>query len=55
MTAKELIQRLSKLDQDTIVIIGDGDGDGWANIDRIDTDKFQIALIPEKFPVFSEN
>ena len=55
MTVKELINALSKLDPDTIAIIGDGDGDGWANIERIEIDKFQTALIPEKFPIFSEN
>jgi hypothetical protein len=55
MTVDDLIWELGKIDRHKIVIIGDGDGDGWANIERIDVDHFQVAIIPEKFPLFSDN
>ena len=53
MTVDDLIWELGKCDGDKIVIISDGDG--WTNIDRIDVDHFQVAIIPEKFPLFSDN
>ena len=54
MTVKELIKKLSKLEMDKIVILEDGTG-GWSNIEELIDSSSTISILPEKYPVFSDN
>jgi len=53
MTAKELIDRLQKMNPDKVVVITDGQG--WSNIEKVEQHKITIEIAREEFPVFSEN
>lgn len=53
MTKRELIIRLNPFDDDDVVIISDGTG--WCNIERLEQQGSNIALLQEKYPVFSDN
>ena len=53
MTKKELIVRLDPFDDNGVVIISDGAG--WCNIERLEQQGNNIALLQEKYPVFSDN
>lgn len=53
MTKKDLIGRLKQLNDDDNVIISDGNG--WCNIEKIEQQGHNIVLLPEKYPVFSDN
>ena len=55
MTVKELIGLLKLLDNEDAVVILQGFDGGWSNIDLIRELGFSVALVPEKYPVFSEN
>jgi hypothetical protein len=57
MTKKELIQALMKLSpesDDNVVIIGDRNI-GWSNIETVAEHRGLIHIMPEQFPVFSDN
>ena len=54
MTALELRRALIILDDDSVVVLGDGTG-GWANIEQLLVEGSTITIEPEKYPVFSEN
>ena len=53
MTAKELIDRLSQLDEDKVVIIQNNIG--WSNLDFVREHPGTIDIIPEDDTVFSEH
>ena len=55
MTVKELIGLLKYLDNEDAVVILEGFDGGWSNIDLIKERGSCVALVPEKYPVFSEN
>ena len=52
MTKKDLIDRLEYFNDDVVII---SDGEGWCNIKKIEQHGCTIALIQEKYPVFSDN
>ena len=54
MTKKELIDALEKFDDDSVVILGDSKT-GWSNIEKIILDGSSVAILPEEYPVFSDN
>ena len=52
MTVKDLIKRLKLADQDRMVIITDGEG--WSNIDKIETRGLSdVHIVMEREPLFS--
>ena len=52
MTVKDLIKRLKLVDQDRMVIITDGEG--WSNIDKIETKGLSdVHIVMEREPLFS--
>lgn len=53
MTIKELIDRLKIYHEDTCIILSDGKG--WSNIDKVVKDGSSVALVRERFPLFSDN
>ena len=53
MTKKELIKRLKDFADDDVVIISDGEG--WSNIENLEQQDNCIAIMQEKYPVFSDN
>ena len=54
MTKTELINALSKFNDDDVVIISFGDG-GWSNIETVVQDGSCINIIAEISPIFSDN
>lgn len=53
MTKKDLIKRLADFNDDSVVIMSDGEG--WCNIAKVEQDGNCINLIGEKYPVLSDN
>ena len=53
MSVNDLIKRLKVLDPHRMIIISDGEG--WCNIDKLDTEEDTIKIMVEKFPLFSDN
>ncbi len=54
MTVDQLIKKLSTMDKDKIVLIGDSDGVGWDNIGKV-IEKSSTAIIVHDEHVLFEN
>ncbi len=54
MTASELISKLSKLDEDSVVVFIDTSG-GWTNIEIGTTDGGSICLKPSLNEIFTDD
>jgi hypothetical protein len=55
MTVKQLIEQLSKLDQDKIVIITEPDGKGWDNIGIVIEQESDVAIRMDGNGLFQES
>jgi hypothetical protein len=53
MTVKDLKKRLDKLDDNLMVIITDGEG--WCNIEQVETKNNQVQILQETEPIFQDN
>ena len=53
MTKKELVERLSEYDDDTMVIVTDSMG--WSNIVAVEPDGVVVAIATEETPIFNED
>lgn len=53
MTKKDLIDRLKQFSDDDVIIIGYDEG--WSNIEKVEKQGHNIALLQEKYPVFNDN
>lgn len=52
MTKNELVIALNDYDDDAVVIISDGEG--WSNIEEVFLSGSSIAIMMEKYPIFSD-
>ena len=52
MTVKDLIYRLKKCDENKMVLITDGEG--WANIDKLESKSVAVFSYEETEPIFSD-
>lgn len=52
MTKKDLIKRLENINDDTILVISDGEG--WSNIEKIVQNGTTAELHIEKHPIFQD-
>ena len=52
MTVKDLIDILSKIDGDKIIIMTEPDGIGWTNIGNVIEDECQVKIIEDDNELF---
>ena len=52
MTVKELIDVLSKIDNDKIIIMTEPNGIGWTNIGKIIEEECQIKIVQDDTELF---
>lgn len=52
MTVKELIDVLSKIDNDKIIIMTEPNGIGWTNIGKIIEDECQVKIVEDDNGLF---
>jgi len=55
MTVKELIEELSKIDGDKMVILTEPDAIGWDNVGRIIEDECQVKITMDGNGLFQDS
>jgi len=55
MTVKELIEKLSKIDGDKIIILTEPDGIGWDNVGKVIEEECQVKITMDGDGLFQES